>query len=328
MDWRLLAAGQNILARVPGGSALYQLGQSMFGLLNRQSPWDKMGAVAEAIRMVPRSQLRLVSVVEIGVGPFPFGFLIPWFCGSRSTTLVDARRLLNEGRFLGGLRTVVENPERLLNTVRDLAPPSVVRHRLRDLCEALEDSPMNPMGAMDVSYLAPIDSARIGLPSASASLVYSVSVLEHVDPDSLLQLHCEIYRILEPGAYAIHVINCGDHFARIDKRITSINFLQYSDTTWSFIAGNPFSYHNRLRASEHKELTLLSQLLLMDERSTVDQVAMSSMNTLRLCDRFSGWDVSDLCTTKLVLVLQKKALDPPEVVSEGPGHWRAPHHPH
>src|SRR3546814_8238603 len=44
-----------------------------------------------------------------------------------------------------------------------------------------------------------------------------------------------------------HSVNCGDHYAYVDRSIHQLHYLKYSDRQWRFW-DNAFLYQNRLRA--------------------------------------------------------------------------------
>ena len=65
-------------------------------------------------------------------------------------------------------------------------------------------------------------------------------------------IYAETRRVLAPGGAMFHSVNCGDHYAYVDRRIHQLNYLRYSDREWAFW-DNAFLYQNRLRAHEFVE---------------------------------------------------------------------------
>ena len=59
-------------------------------------------------------------------------------------------------------------------------------------------------------------------------------------------------RILAPGGIMFHSVNCGDHYAYVDRSINELNYLRYSDPQWR-LWDNAFLYQNRMRAHEFVE---------------------------------------------------------------------------
>ena len=96
-----------------------------------------------------------------------------------------------------------------------------------------------------------------------------------------------------------------DHFQHQDKSITSINFLRYSDKEWERIAGNPFAYCNRLRASDYLSLFEETGFDVCRKEAVVDDEARESMGKgFMIGERFRDYSVDDLCVTQLRVALK------------------------
>ena len=50
-----------------------------------------------------------------------------------------------------------------------------------------------------------------------------------------------------------HSVNCGDHYAYVDRSIHQLNYLQFSDADWRKW-NNEFLYQNRLRAIDFVDM--------------------------------------------------------------------------
>jgi SAM-dependent methyltransferase len=100
-----------------------------------------------------------------------------------------------------------------------------------------------------VQYLAPADAARTDLPAGSVDLVFSNSVLEHVQTEAVAPLLREAARILKRGGLMFHSVNCGDHYAYVDPSISQLHYLRYSERSWRKW-NNRFLHQNRLRAAD------------------------------------------------------------------------------
>src|SRR5262249_16590846 len=108
--------------------------------------------------------------------------------------------------------------------------------------------------ATRVEYRCPADARRTGLKGASMDFVCSSNVLQHVAPPDLGAIPREASRVLKPGGLAVHRFNPEDHFKDVDKSITAVNFLQFSEREWRWYGGSGLGYHNRLRCSQHRRL--------------------------------------------------------------------------
>jgi ubiquinone/menaquinone biosynthesis C-methylase UbiE len=100
-----------------------------------------------------------------------------------------------------------------------------------------------------VRYHAPADASKTNLDPDSVDVVFSNSVLEHVPGPVIEAMFVESARILPPGGVMFHSVNCGDHYAYADPKISQLHYLQFSDADWARW-NNAFLYQNRLRASD------------------------------------------------------------------------------
>jgi 2-polyprenyl-3-methyl-5-hydroxy-6-metoxy-1,4-benzoquinol methylase len=100
-----------------------------------------------------------------------------------------------------------------------------------------------------VRYRAPGDASATGLTAAAIDVVFSNSVLEHVPGPVIEACMREARRILRPRGIVFHSVNCGDHYAYTDRRISQLNYLRFSSSDWSRW-NNAFLYQNRLRYTD------------------------------------------------------------------------------
>jgi hypothetical protein len=97
---------------------------------------------------------------------------------------------------------------------------------------------VNPSGSLSV------------FPDNSFDLVFSCSVLEHVDRNILPDFVKDQYRVLKPGGHIVHLIDLGDHLAYYTKGTSYKNYLRYSDTMWRLLFENQVQYFNRVQRPE------------------------------------------------------------------------------
>lgn len=104
----------------------------------------------------------------------------------------------------------------------------------------------------------------------------------------------------------MHSVDTSDHFQHTDPTITKINFLQFSDEEWEKIAGNEFSYHNRLRLSDY--LTLFKEFFeVVSLETNIDEESVKAVESgFPLSDRFKTYSVEDLCSTSFHIMLRSK----------------------
>lgn len=102
----------------------------------------------------------------------------------------------------------------------------------------------------NISYISPYQFEDIEKNCNSFDYISSQVVLEHVPPNILNILFKNTKEWITRDGYCVHTINFIDHFSNPgifqDKSISEFNFLKYSDKYWTFWAGNPIAYTNRL----------------------------------------------------------------------------------
>jgi ubiquinone/menaquinone biosynthesis C-methylase UbiE len=106
-----------------------------------------------------------------------------------------------------------------------------------------------------ITYLAPVAESKTGIPDESVDIVYSSTVLEHVPLAELAVLMGEARRVLRPGGFMFHLINPADHFTYSDRSISTINFLQFSESEFAKY-NSDFMFQNRLRPFQYRQFIL------------------------------------------------------------------------
>lgn len=103
----------------------------------------------------------------------------------------------------------------------------------------------------DIRYFPNTDISKAVLPPVT--VVFSRFVLEHVEPQAILEMHRKFREELPKGSHVIHFISPGDHRAYVDKSLSLQDFLQYSREEWDK-KQTRFDYHNRWRLPQYVEL--------------------------------------------------------------------------
>jgi SAM-dependent methyltransferase len=134
-------------------------------------------------------------------------------------------------------------------------------------------------------------------------VVFSNSVLEHVPPEAIRRLMHESSRILRPGGLAIHSANCGDHYAYFDSKITPINYLTYSESTWRRW-NNDLLYQNRLRPSDFLVMAEQAGLRIVLQKSTARPELLDKLPSMEIATEFKGYPREQLASTSVDFVAQ------------------------
>lgn len=298
MDWRSKARIQAACAAVPRGDALYRLVQRRYGSL-APDPFRRLPVHVSMLR-----ELRALGVepggarcVEVGTGHMPIAPVAFCLAGASDVVTVDLHRRLDLRMTSLMLHRMAAEQDRVVALYDGVADTQRLRRRLA-VVAGLADRPLELLEQLGVRYVAPGDAAALPHADGTVDVHFSMTVLEHVEPDALRAVLREAHRVLSPEGVAAHLVDPSDHFAHQDRSITRINFLQFTERRWLRLAGNEFSYANRLRASQLAAAFRHAGLRLEREEPTVDQRSLDALRSgFPLDSAFRELDEQDLCTT-------------------------------
>ncbi len=307
MHWRLKGLIQKSLGPLPGGDRLHYLLQRRFGGLRdfrrefsiKIDDWKIMIAQATAHGI----DIRGADLLEIGTGWYP---TFPFAChlaGAATVHTYDLNRYLRPdlvracaAAFADWLPAIAEAAD---------ADPHAVRDRHARLMAALGDgSDLERATGGGVRYHAPADATATGLDAASIDLVFSNSVLEHVAPSVLAPLYAESMRILRPTGAMFHSVNCGDHYAYVDRSVHQLNYLQFDDRRWSFW-NNRFLYQNRLRAHQFVEAARDAGFGIVLDTATARPQRLQQLQAMTVAEQFRHIAPEKLCITSVDFIGRK-----------------------
>lgn len=308
MNWRIKAVIQAVLANVPGGFTLNEMLQRLVGgrrpaQLERgiDGKLAEVAAMLDALRangFDPRGK----QVLEIGTGWDPVAALYMAALGANVTTT-------DLWRHVRTTDIVRRSVERALKPLRDQLESR--RLKALDECVAGSITVDQLLQEFGVRYLAPVpDDVMMTLPPKSFDLVFSIAVLEHVRPHDLETVMRGQQHVLRPGGVAYHDIGLGDHFAHVDPNASFANFLQFEDgPLWRLLGENSLAYHNRHRRSDFTRLFTRYGWHEAWAHAQVDPRSkeLLSSGKLRPASRFASYDVDDLATWRLAVVLKAAA---------------------
>ena len=285
MDWKAKALTQAVLASVPGGGAVNYLLQRLnarrrgIGSIRR-----RMAEVSEAVGTLDRLHLIKGSVVvEVGTGWDALPTLCLSGAGAARVHTYDNVRHLK----LDLARGVARHAESLWPSLGRLANAQSLSSFLR-------------MGR--ISYAAPGDARRTGLPDNSVDIFFSYAVLEHVRPEAARGLIAEARRVLKPGGVFYALIGLHDHFHNFDPSCRKVNFLRYSERQWRVIGQNRLAYHNRLR--ERDFLTMLGDAEIVHRRAETDPGDVAWLAGQSLPPQMRGYSAEELAVSRTELIVR------------------------
>jgi len=299
MQWRIKGLVQKMLGYLPAGEQAHYLLQRRFGGL-RDFKAEFESKVEDWRIMVGHFlshgfPVQGARLFEIGTGWYP---TFPFACylgGARKVLTFDLNRHLKRELTLACARQMGSHLEVIASTCK--VPIADVRARYQRLSETL-DHRLDLAGATGgvIDYHAPADARATQLPAGSVDCVFSNSVLEHVPPEVIDGIFRESRRILAPAGMMFHSVNCGDHYAYVDRSITPLQYLRYSDRRWNFWQ-NAFLYQNRLRAHQFVDMAQRAGFLIALNTAHPTPLRLGQLATVPVHPRFAPFSPEQLCIT-------------------------------
>lgn len=266
MNWRIKASLQKILAVTMIGDKLNHLPvtfnknyhHNVF-LYQSHECLRKFSYCNSAIK-------KRTVALEIGTGYSIISAVVLSLLGFKKVITVDTTQDIRFSTFKKQI-SYIETLE-FLNEI--YLKSSYTKSEINDLIAMIkkEKSFASLFESLNIIYIAPYTFDDIENHSDSFDYISSQVVLEHIPPDVLDVLFEKTKKWLTQGGFGVHTINFIDHFANPgffqDKSISEFNFLKYSDGYWSFWAGNPIAYTNRLSYLYYLELCNKHKLTVVD----------------------------------------------------------------
>jgi hypothetical protein len=106
--------------------------------------------------------------------------------------------------------------------------------------------------------------------------------------------------VLRSGGVAIHAVNCADHYAYFDRKITFINYLAYSERQWR-LWNNEFQYVNRLRPRDFVAMAVNTGFDVRLRKVRIRRELKPALETMALAPEFRHYDPDELCATSVLL---------------------------
>ena len=297
MNWRVKALIQNTVSILPGALSLniYYYIQKKFGGLKNFKYDDalKAGVIIWKKILEQGGSPKGKVFFELGTGRAPMLPLSLWLMGADKVITVDLNNYLKPEIFYSCITSFLNQYER----THDLFDGYIIKERL-DVLREIRNNEFD-MASIGIIYKPNQDAADVDLPAQSIDYYISYNVLEHIPEQTIKNIFNEGTRLLCNDGFFVHKIDYSDHFSHSDKSISAINFLQYSDFSWSFYASKKFMFMNRLRHDDFLEIfSECSQDVLsveIEEDKNIDLIL--SDNDISLAKRFIGKEKKIICIT-------------------------------
>jgi hypothetical protein len=192
----------------------------------------------------------------------------------------------------------IDTDPRIKDLVANISVEKLIN--FRDAC--FNENLLERLGINYISNFKVTDFSSI---EVRYDVFYSNNTLEHIPLAEIKMILEESKKILNPDAIHLHRIDFSDHFSHIDQSISSCNFLKYSDRLHNLIAGNQFTYHNRLRVNDFIEIFESSGYKIIKLEKNIDLAALKLLDSgFKLHKRFVQYKKEDLATQNAIFVAQ------------------------
>jgi len=307
MDWRIKGAIQKVLGHVPGGGRIHYLLQRRGGGLTdftrecdiKVDDWRLMMGHLRTVN----ARVAGGTLLEMGTGWYPTFPLCLYLSGAGRVYTFDLNPHLKP-------EMTVDLAERLAVHVPLIAreagrPEAEVAAQQAAVAAALRGgASITAATGGVIEYRAPADASKTALGSESVDVVFSNSVLEHVPGEVIEACLAEAKRILRPGAVVFHSVNCGDHYAYVDRAIDQLHYLQYSEAAWRKW-NNAFLYQNRLRAIDFTEMAKRAGFAIEIDTSRPNPKRLRQLESIQVDPHFARYSREQLAITSIDFVGRK-----------------------
>ncbi len=311
MRWKVKAAVQKAMDMLPGEIAqdAYYFTQRRFGSLKRINPEKHLSAGLSTWSRISKLGYDPSgkTFFEVGTGRIPLFPIAYWLLGAGKIITLDINRYMRPELLIESIQYIADNQE----AVCGLLGPGMKKNRMRTLIEFAGKKPFQPeyfLKCCHIDYIAPADAADTELPDSSVNFHTSYTVFEHIPEEDIKNILNEGNRITKKNGLFVHTIDYSDHFAISDKRISSINFLRFSERKWKLYAGNRYMYMNRLRHDDYIRLFELAGHRILDAETATNPglVKILRNGELRLNESFRNKTEDILAITGANLLSRKE----------------------
>ena len=100
-----------------------------------------------------------------------------------------------------------------------------------------------------------------------------------------------------------HSVNCGDHYAYVDRRVDQLNYLRYSDAQWQ--RWNNVLYQNRLRAHVFVERAREAGFVIELDTAKASERRLRELAATPVHAQFAAIAPERLCITSVDFIARK-----------------------
>jgi predicted SAM-dependent methyltransferase len=105
----------------------------------------------------------------------------------------------------------------------------------------------------NIIYKAPANLENLIQEKKKFDICINTTTLEHLTIDDLRYSLKHLKNLIKNKGFISSAIDYSDHYSHTDKKITSLNFLKFSNAEWKKY-NNKYLFQNRLRHYDYKRL--------------------------------------------------------------------------
>jgi hypothetical protein len=231
------------------------------------------------------------TTLELGTGWFPIIPLGLYLCGAGKIWTVDIDAFLSAPR----MRLMMEyfQDYNRTNRLREILPDAKPERIERLMAQAGRAAATPPKEWLAEFAIHPFvqDAQALPLSAQSVECFFSSGVLEYIPEPVLKNILGEFRRLAKPGAVMTHRLNLVDVYSYFDHKITTLNYLRFSDRQWRWL-NSPLIWQSRLRVSDYRRLYHEAGFDVVTEQN--ESEAAEKLKQLPLDARFRGYAEADL----------------------------------
>jgi SAM-dependent methyltransferase len=298
--WRLKVLIQFLLALLPGGEKINYLLQYTTRTHSRGKKAKRVVEMIKKIQFICQYvEIEGKTIVEIGTGWDAIGAVLFYLMGAKICYTYDH---VPHVRFklVRQLVSLIENHLAEIQSIVSIPAP-VLQDRLLKLKNTARLQDL--FSCANIIYFAPGDATKTGLPGKSVDVVFTYAVLEHVPEETIHALNAESKRIIKKEGIAYHLIGLHDHYVKVSKKISKVNFLKYSEKWWAFWVKNKISYHNRLREKQFIDIFNSHGAKIKSIRNESEASDIEILKGMKIDKQFAGMTYEELTVYKTEIIL-------------------------
>ncbi len=291
--WHVTIAKLSVQARLPLADQLRQVKRRLFGYApdrsNIGSTFDDLAQLHRLMR--EHGQAFHGIVLEIGAGWFPVAGIIMRLLGAEKVLLTDITRNMDHATFMTARQIVLDRLDEVAERF------GIDANRARSM---VQDA--TTLEAMGLVYLAPFDVNSVA--DGSVDVIMSRACLEHIPVADLRWLMGALRPKLGPAGIMAHAVDHGDHLAYVDRSLSRLNFLTWTqaqhDLCWKLMR----SGENRLRYQELAALFAGAGLDVVGSYGLVHEPSRVQVPHLKLQPPYDVMSAEELATLTTWFVLR------------------------